>query len=85
MDDTRLSVQHMAVTMYSERIAIETKAGRAAMFRTNPDARALYFKGVNDALTCIRTWVNDDNIRDSTVKRLLVELGKQTRDSGPAN
>lgn len=83
-EDTRLQVQHIATSMYSARIEEDGLAGRAHMYRTNPDARALYFKGAHDVLACIEEWAKL-RLPPNTFGMFLEELGKQTTDTGPVN
>lgn len=79
-EDPRLSVEHMAASLYAERIAEDAKRGQAAIYTANPDARALYFKGVHDSIGCIEEWVKM-GLPKNTLGMFLEALLAQTEDA----
>lgn len=56
-DETRMSIEHMAATMYANRVKEDKTRGKGTLYENNPDARALYFKGIHDTLACLEVWM----------------------------
>lgn len=79
-NDPRYAIEHMAVNMYSERVTKDTQKGKGEMYRANPDARALYFKGINDTIACIEVWAKEAPV--ATLSNFLEALHKQTDEAG---
>lgn len=77
--EERLNPDHMATGMYQERVLNDTKHGNLDIHKRNPDARALYFKGVHDVLECIDTWMKM-GLDTETFASFMEQLHAQTAD-----
>lgn len=82
-DATRLSIEHMATSMYGNRVAIDKKQGKEKVYADNPDARALYFKGVHDTIECIETWLGME-VKPETLAMFIEALHQQTAEANEA-
>lgn len=68
----------VASKLYDKRMEDDAIAGRGTVHSLrNPDARALYFKGVNDILQCLRVWLNEEPPLD--LPDLLYQLEMQSK------
>ena len=68
----------IAAKLYSKRMEDDAAAGRSIVHGPrNPDARALYFKGVNDILQCMRIWLNEEPTPD--LPEILFQLETQSK------
>lgn len=79
-DDTRLHVEHMATTMYCNRVSEDTNKGKADLYQRNPDSCALYFKGIHDTLLCLEAWLGMGT-PPNTLGMFMEALHSQTVDS----
>jgi hypothetical protein len=77
--DTRLDLDHIAVNMYGERVKEDAKKSIAEIYGRNPDARRLYFKGVQDTIILLETWGNM-GVSKELMSRFLGKLAAQTKD-----
>jgi len=68
----------IAAKLYEKRMEDDAIAGKGTVHSPrNPDARALYFKGVNDVLQCLRVWLNEAPTPDLPI--ILHELEEQSK------
>jgi hypothetical protein len=78
--DQSASLEHMAVSMFAKRVQEDTKRGLTTIYRNNPSARAIYFKGVHDTITCIETW-SQMGLDTNTFAAMLQALHDQTMEA----
>lgn len=74
----RYDEARMAETMYAERVARDTQNDIASAHE-NPEARALYFRGVHDAIEFMNGMASA-GVSPSTIARLLAQMSEQTAD-----
>jgi hypothetical protein len=75
--EERMQLDNMAISMYAERVAEDTRKKRATLYGANPDARQLYFKGIHDTLIVLEEW-NAQAIDPNLMALFLEKLHDQT-------
>ena len=71
-------LQNVAIELFAKRIQEDTEAGRGDLYTgKNPDARRLYFRGLNDALSMVRVLTAEAD-SDEWVADVLTALEKQS-------
>lgn len=83
-DEIRMDDEHIALAMYNERAHSDCQNGQAALYAKNPDARAMYFKGVQDMLIVLETWT-ELGAPPGQVANWIQLLRAQTKNAATAN
>lgn len=72
-------LDNVAIGLYESRVAEDKNDGREGVYVSNPNAQALYFRGVYDALRVVRIWINDDHLTEERLTEMLTALEQQAQ------
>ena len=75
MPKVETSDDTLALEMYDQRRKHDAAQGNGHIYTDNPDARALYFKGVHDAITCLES---ASKVSKQAAAQMLTLLLEQT-------